>query len=49
MTIVIFVELIRNPGISIEALLSGLHDKGYKIEANTIVNLFKHYNISKKN
>ena len=48
MTIVILVELIQNPGISIEALSSRLHDQGYKIEANTIGNLFKHYNISKK-
>jgi len=48
MTIVILVELIQNPGISIEALSSRLHDQGYKIETNTIINLFKHYNISKK-
>ena len=48
MTIIILVELIQNPGISIEALSSRLHDQGYKIEANTIGNLFKHYNISKK-
>ena len=48
MTIVVLVELIQNPGISIEALSSRLHDQGYKIEANTIGNLFKHYNISKK-
>ena len=48
MIIVILVELIQNPGISIEALSSRLHDQGYKIETNTIVNLFKHYNISKK-
>ena len=48
MTIVILVELIQNPGISIEALSSRLRDQGYKIEANTISNLFKHYNISKK-
>jgi len=48
MTIVILVELIQNPGISIEELSSRLHDKGYKIEVNTIDNLFKHYNISKK-
>ncbi len=48
MTIVILVELIQNPGISIEALSSRLQDQGYKIEANTISNLFKHYNISKK-
>ncbi len=48
MTIVILVELIQNPGISIETLSSRLHDQGYKIEANTIGNLFKHYNISKK-
>ena len=48
MTIVILVELIQNPGISIEALSSRVHDQGYKIEANTIGNLFKHYNISKK-
>lgn len=48
MTIVILVELIQNPGISIEALSSRLHDQGYKIEVNTIDNIFKHYNISKK-
>ena len=48
MTIVILVELIQNPGISIEALSSRLHDQGHKIEAKTIGNLFKHYNISKK-
>ena len=48
MTIVILIELIQNPGISMEELSSRLHDKGYKIEANTIDNLFKHYNISKK-
>jgi len=48
MTIVVLVELIQNPGISIEALSSRLHDQGYKIEANTISNLFKHYSISKK-
>ncbi len=47
--IVILVELIQNPGISIEALSSRLHDQGYKIEANTIGNLFEYYNISKKN
>ena len=48
MTIVVLVELIQNPGISIEELSSRLHDQGYKIEANMISNLFKHYNISKK-
>ena len=48
MTIVVLVELIQNPGISIEVLSSRLHDQGYKIEANTISNLFKHYSISKK-
>lgn len=48
MIIIILVELIQNPGISIEALSSRVHDQGYKIEANTISNLFKHYNISKK-
>ena len=48
MTIIILVELIQNPGMSIEALSSGLNDKGYKIEANTIGKLLEHYNISKK-
>ena len=48
MTIIILVELIQNPGISIGALSSRVHDQGYKIEANTISNIFKHYNISKK-
>lgn len=47
-TIEILVELIRNPGISIEELLSRVHEKGYEIEASSVGSLLEHHNIPKK-
>jgi hypothetical protein len=47
-SIIILVELIHNPGISVDELSTRLQNKGHKIEVNTIRNLLEHYNISKK-
>lgn len=46
--IIILVELIRNPGISIEELLYRVHEKGYEIEASSVGSLLEHHNIPKK-
>lgn len=48
LTIEILVELIRNPGIGIEELLSRVHEKGYEIEASSVGSLLEHHKISKK-
>ena len=46
--IIILVELIHNPLISIEELAAGLQGQGYSIEAENIAALFKKHGIAKK-
>mgnify|MGYP001355066963 CR=1 FL=1 len=48
-TIEVLVELIRNPGISIEELLYRVSKKGYEIAASTVGSLLDYHNIPKKN
>ena len=47
-TIEVLVELVRNPGISIEELLSRVNKKGYEIAASTVGSLLEYHNIPKK-
>lgn len=46
--IIILVELIHHPGMSIDELAEQLQQKGYAIEAASIAELFRHYRIDKK-
>lgn len=47
-TIIILVELIHSPEISVDELSSRLHKKNHKIDLSTINNILAYYNISKK-
>ncbi|MEE1551507.1 MAG: hypothetical protein V1244_07775, partial [Nitrospinaceae bacterium] len=44
----VLVELIRNPGISIEELLSRVSNKGYEIAASTVGSLLEYHDLPKK-
>jgi len=46
--IIILVELIHHPGMSIDALAAQLQEKGHTIEAGSIAALFSKYRIDKK-
>ncbi len=46
--IIILVELIHHPRMSIDELAVQLHEKGHSIEAGSIAALFKQYRIDKK-
>ena len=46
--IIILVELIHHPGMSIDELAAQLQEKGYAIEAASIAALFRQYRIDKK-
>ncbi len=46
--IIILVELIHHPGMSIEELAAQLQEKGHMIDAGSIAALFRHYRIDKK-
>ncbi|MBA7556475.1 hypothetical protein ES705_49184 [subsurface metagenome] len=46
--IIILVELIHNPGITVHELSQRLQKKGSTIKTQTIKNLFTHYNVGKK-
>jgi hypothetical protein len=44
----ILVEIINNPEISVNKLITNLNKKDIKVDKNMIENLFEHYNINKK-
>ncbi len=46
--IIILVELIHHPRMSIDELAVQLQEKGYAIEAGVVAELFSHYRIDKK-
>ena len=48
LAIIIFVELIHHPRMSIDELAAQLQQNGHPIEAATIATLFSHYHIDKK-
>ena len=48
LAIIILVELIQHPGMSIDELTAQLQGKGYAIKAESIVALFKKQGIDKK-
>ncbi len=47
-TIIVLVELIKHPGSTPEQLSEILRREGYKIDADTIDNLFEHHGLKKK-
>ena len=48
LAIIILVELIHHPALSIDGLAAQLQQKGHAIEAATIAAVFSHYRIDKK-
>ena len=47
-TVIVLVELIKHPGSTPEQLSEILRREGYKIDADTIDNLFEHHGLKKK-
>ena len=48
LAIIVLVELIHHPGMSIDELAAQLQEKGHTVEAESIAALFRRYRIDKK-